>query len=143
MLSKICGETYRSIRLCVDSYDHGEMKGRYYNLGMKEGGRKFDSLAQFLVSAERLFDSINFPQAYAAKRTFMPYPDVGSGDPAGPGAHTGKCGTFMIRLMFRQHTSWQGSIIWLGGGGEQIFRSVLELVLLIDSALGGCEEASA
>lgn len=139
-MSKMSGELYRSIRLCVDSYKHGELKGRYYSLALEGGGRTVESLAQFLVSAENLFDSMNFPQAFAAKRFFDPRPDMTSGELAASASQTGERGTFVIRLLFRQHTSWQGSITWLEGGGEQTFRSVLELILLIDNALGGCEE---
>lgn len=142
-MSNVFGETYRCIRLCVDSYENGELKGRCYNAGMKDGGRKFDSLSQFLVSVENLFDSMNFPQAYAAKRAFAPPPETPPGDSAGPGGQTGKRGTFLLRVMFRQHASWQGSVVWLEGGGEQVFRSVLELVFLMDSALGGCGEGAA
>ena len=139
-MSKVSGEVYRSIRLCVDSYEHGILKGRYYNLGLEGNGREFESLAQFLISAENLFDSMNFPQAFAAKRSFAPSPEAVSGGRVGPGPQTGKEGTFLIRLLFRQHTSWQGTITWLEGEGEQTFRSVLELILLMDSALSGCEE---
>ena len=31
--------------------------------------------------------------------------------------------------------NWQGSVTWVEGKREQSFRSVLELILLIDSAL--------
>lgn len=142
-MSKVSGEAYRSIRLCVDSYEHGIMKGRYYSMGLEGNGRKFESLAQFLVSAEDLFDSINFPQAFAAKHSFAPHSSMTSGALAGAGSRKGERGTFVIRILFRQHTSWQGSIVWLEGGGEQTFRSVLELILLMDGALGGCEEGAA
>ena len=50
-------------------------------------------------------------------------------------AHTGALATFAVRLIFRQNASWQGSITWLEGEAEQSFRSVLELTLLMDSAL--------
>ena len=139
-MSTKSGEIYRTIRLCVDSYKHGELKGRYYNQGLEGGGRMFESLAQFLISAENLFDSMNFPQAFTAKRSFELRPDVMSGEHMSSDSQTGARGTFIIRLLFRQHTSWQGSITWLEGGREQTFRSVLELILLIDSALSGCEE---
>lgn len=142
-MSKISGETYRSIRLCVDSYENGVLKGRYYNLGLEGSGRKFESLAQFLISAENLFDSINFPQAFDVKHSFAPHSDAAPGECTYKEAQTGKCGTFMIRLLFRQHISWQGSVVWLEGGGKQTFRSVLELILLMDSALGGCKEGAA
>ena len=47
----------------------------------------------------------------------------------------GKVGTFRIRIMFRQNSSWQGNITWLDGKMEESFRSVLELLILMDSAL--------
>ena len=36
-MPKVSGEAYRSTCLCVDSYERGEMKGRWYNPGL-EGG---------------------------------------------------------------------------------------------------------
>ena len=140
---KTSGELYRSIRLCVDSYEHGELKGCYYNRGLEGGSRRFDSLSQFLIGAENLADSTNFPQAYTAKRSFASGWNAPSGECAGSESRKGEVGTFIIRLLFRQHTSWQGTVTWLEGGGEQTFRSVLELIFLMDSALGGCEEATA
>ena len=142
-MPKVSGEAYRSTCLCVDSYERGEMKGRWYNPGLEGGGRAFESLAQFLTGAEALFDGANFPQSYTAKRVFAPSPEVDPGENPDPEPRMGKQGTFLIRLLFRQHASWQGSVTWVEGRGEQAFRSVLELVLLIDSALGGCGEGTA
>ena len=48
----------------------------------------------------------------------------------------GALASFSIRLLFRQNASWQGILTWIEGGQEQYFRSVLELVLLMDNALG-------
>jgi len=39
------------------------------------------------------------------------------------------------RILFRQNASWQGSVVWVEGRQEERFRSALELVLLMDSAL--------
>ena len=47
----------------------------------------------------------------------------------------GKVATFFIRVLFRQNASWQGSVFWHEGKQEERFRSVLELLLLINSAL--------
>ena len=55
----------------------------------------------------------------------------------------GKVATFTIRVLFRQHTSWQGTILWLEKNMEQSFRSVLELILLMDSALRRIETEEA
>lgn len=134
---KPSGEAYRKIRLCVDSYNEGVMKGRYY---MQADGGEFESVVQFLSDVETVFDEMNFPQAYTAKRSFSPSAAHCRGEGPGPGAQTGKAATFVIRILFRQHTSWQGSVTWVEEDREQPFRSVLELILLIDSALGGCRE---
>lgn len=143
-MAKLSGEAYRSIRLCVDSYEAGVAKGHYYYpLGQENGAKPFDSLVQFLVETELLLDSANFPQSYTLKRSFAPLQAFESGGRLGSEEQMGKCATFEIRVLFRQHTSWQGSIIWLERSSEEFFRSVLELILLIDSALGGIREEPA
>ncbi|MBR5319181.1 MAG: hypothetical protein IKU46_06265 [Peptococcaceae bacterium] len=43
--------------------------------------------------------------------------------------------TFKVKVLFRQSASWQGKLIWIEGKQEIAFRSALELVKLMDSAL--------
>ena len=43
--------------------------------------------------------------------------------------------TFLVRVLFRQNASWQGSIQWLDGKASRPFRSLLEMILLINEAL--------
>lgn len=43
--------------------------------------------------------------------------------------------SFLVRIKYRQNTSWQGTIQWLGGKQTRHFRSCLELVMLIEEAL--------
>ena len=40
-----------------------------------------------------------------------------------------------MRVLFRQHASWQGELLWLEKDARQSFRSALELITLMDSAL--------
>ena len=47
--------------------------------------------------------------------------------------------TFQLSVLFRQNASWQGSLTWLERAEEARFRSVLELVGLLDSALAAWE----
>ncbi|MGH4140366.1 hypothetical protein [Clostridium sp.] len=42
---------------------------------------------------------------------------------------------FLVRIKYRQNTSWQGTIQWLDGKQTRHFRSCLELVMLIEEAL--------
>ena len=49
--------------------------------------------------------------------------------------HRGKDATFLIRVKYRQNSSWQGEVTWVDGQKREYFRSALELIRLIDSAL--------
>lgn len=135
------GELYRNLRLCVDTYENGILAGRLYYPGLESGSMVFHSLVELLVRVEDLLDEAKFPQSYTAKRFFVPLPkDFSDRNAPELMEQAGKRATFVVRLLFRQHASWQGSVIWLEGKGEQNFRSVLELVLLLNNALGGCGE---
>jgi hypothetical protein len=43
--------------------------------------------------------------------------------------------TFIIKILYRQNATWQGSIQWLEGKQSRQYRSVNELLNLIDEAL--------
>ncbi len=134
------GEEYRTTTVCIDSYENAVLKGRLYNPYLKEG-KKFQSGTQFLIEMEQMLDRMNFPASFTATRTFAALPEYETGPPAKP-PPDGVVATFTIRILFRQHASWQGSITWLEGRQEQSFRSVLELLLLMDSAIQANEKAS-
>lgn len=51
-------------------------------------------------------------------------------------------GTFLIDIYNRQHATWQGSVTWVNRDEKQHFRSALELIKLIDSALEEAEGGS-
>lgn len=44
-------------------------------------------------------------------------------------------GTFVIKVLNTQNATWQGTIDWLEGNRSEAFRSALELIKLVDSAL--------
>ena len=44
-------------------------------------------------------------------------------------------GTFIVKVHECQNATWQGSISWTERGVTKHFRSALELIKLIDSAL--------
>lgn len=50
------------------------------------------------------------------------------------GKHRG-IAAFQIKILFRQNATWQGNLLWLDGQQEAQFRSVLELLELLDSVL--------
>ena len=43
--------------------------------------------------------------------------------------------TFILKILDRQNSTWQGSILWVEKQNEQYFRSALEMLKLIDEAL--------
>ena len=43
--------------------------------------------------------------------------------------------SFIVRVTSRQNATWQGSISWTERGVTKHYRSALELIKLIDSAL--------
>lgn len=42
---------------------------------------------------------------------------------------------FLVRIQFRQNASWQGTIQWLDKRQTKHFRSMLEMMMLIQDAL--------
>lgn len=44
---------------------------------------------------------------------------------------------FLIQIQYRHNSSWQGRIVWLDTKKVLVFRSFLELVMLIREALDG------
>ena len=47
--------------------------------------------------------------------------------------------TFTIQIQFQQHSTWQGTITWAGGGKTQKFRSELEMMKLMMEAVSASE----
>lgn len=43
--------------------------------------------------------------------------------------------TFVVRILHRENATWQGEIFWAEENRTEKFRSMLEMVRLIDSAL--------
>ena len=132
---KISREASRTFRLCIDSYENEVPEGRLFHPNLENGAFHFRSLTQLVLKIEQLLDDMKFPQSFTAKRSFAPIHMLSPDDSSMEEARTGALGTFILRLIFRQHTTWQGTVTWLEGEGEQNFRSVLELIILMNSAL--------
>lgn len=49
-------------------------------------------------------------------------------------------GTFLVKILNKQNSTWQGSITWMEEQKTQNFRSALELIKLIDGVLDGENE---
>lgn len=45
------------------------------------------------------------------------------------------CAVFRIQILFREHYTWQGRLIWQNEDREVIFHSAMELMQLLDEIL--------
>ena len=139
MMQQIWVHESRTHLVCVDSYENGVLKGWFHT--PYQDVEYFSSLSQFLLKMEDLLDRMQTPQSYTTLRRFSePEIEVPGSGPILP---RGAKATFELKVIFRQHTSWQGVLVWREQKIEHSFRSVLELVILLDSALRSTENSGA
>ena len=135
----VCGD--RKITVCVDGYDGGIFKGRFYHAC--QDAVVFQSLSQFLIRIENLLEELQAPQSYTAHRKFSALLCPDADTTLAAQTCKGAKATFELQILFRQHSSWQGILLWKERKEERSFRSVLELVVLLDSALRDLEGSAA
>lgn len=134
VLNEMC-----SSRICVDSYDKGAIKGRIYVNYCGEP-IQFESLLEMAKKMEEMFDCFEYPQQTIEIRSFSTEKkekqngQVVLAQPI-PQDKRGEIATFHVKVIFRKHATWQGSVLWIDKAKEENFRSFLELCLLMDSAL--------
>lgn len=144
------------LTLCLDFYDGERQSGRLYHQ-YTSGAITFTSLFEAFDHMERFYDDLLLPQAalrirsfradrrkmeQAIKRERMPkLPDYTRKEMKimeefnKVTEQRGKDSTFIIHVKYRQNASWQGEVTWVDKQKKEYFRSALELVRLIDSAV--------
>lgn len=131
----------RTFLISVDSYHHGTPVGRCHSpYHIKT--EAFESLSQLLLIIDNLLNLENIPQSYQQIRTFGDNSISQSEQISLPHLRPGKLATFTIRIHFRCNSSWQGTLAWMNKKQVQNFRSVLELIFLLDSALAENESTA-
>lgn len=120
--------------VCIDQYENKNPCGRIYNSAYN-CGITFQSTIDLLLNMEAILEETQTPQAYSSKRVFGPVGERPAMETTSEELKEGKLATFSLRILFRQNASWQGLLHWHEGRQEESFRSVLELLLLIDSAM--------
>lgn len=125
-----CGKNTVTVR--VVSYEDRRPVGTLSVPQLPEPLR-FSSMAQLLFFMDELMDRENSPQRETEAREFCPV----EAQPAlrSQTRREKNLAVFEIRVLFRQNASWQGSLLWRERKLEGHFRSVLELMRLMDSAL--------
>ncbi len=139
--------TPNGIVLCVDRKTGGIIEGRLYH-GYSSKGHPFRGYEDIIKTAEELFNTLGFPHTGAGDRdiegrTHSHQKKKGMtrvlSDENMLEKH-GDIGTFVIRVQHRQHSSWQGRVTWLEEDKSVYFRSVLELIKIIDGVLDKAEQ---
>lgn len=137
--------TPNGVVMCVDRMAEHQPKGRFYHAYSREGAR-FGNVEQLLVRLEQFYNWINYPYPGTNDRTFIQSrqdraPQTGltertkiMKDEELLSRH-GELGTFIIRVQQRQNSSWQGRITWMDRNKTVRFRSIWEMIKLVDNAL--------
>lgn len=146
--AKPAAEIATNILICVDDYGDGVLGGILYNQYIPKP-IAFQGIVQLTGEMDKIFDMLSFPRASFAKRTFYnKKPEKDLFQQGGSVARNrrictqdmldqkGARGTFWVKVLFRQHASWQGTILWADKNKKQYFRSALEMIKLMDEALG-------
>lgn len=141
LVQKLWVPDIRKTTVCIDSYREGVFRGRFY--GSDGSAQSFPSLSQFLVMMEQMLERIGEPQSDTSHRSFSALLQPPADTLPRSSIRRGMQATFELQILFRQHTSWQGMILWKEQHRQQSFRSVLEMILLMDSALRETEEQEA
>ena len=134
MSAKMWENGYQTTMICVDSYNECVLEGRFYNQYCPDG-ISFHGAIDLLKKMETILNEHKAVQSFSAVRSFAEKPAASVLTSSGEVNCKGKVATFVTKVLFRQNASWQGSVSWVEGRNEVPFRSVLELLLLIDSAI--------
>lgn len=113
-------KTYDAI-LYVTAYHEGQLEGLLVHprLGAPQ---KITSLPQMLFLLDDLL---------SREDLLLSYPDV---DSAGK-ADFEKLASLRLQILFQEHHTWQGCVHWEELGKSLTFRSVLELIQILDEIL--------
>lgn len=142
--------------ICVDRWDNANIAGRIFHR-LSPQAVLFQEINELLLEMEKLFDQLGIPQASTENRYFETYQRQGSGadekkrqkrEELSPMAkdtaqQKGKKATFVVQVQYRQNATWQGTVVWTEKEETKRFRSALELLKLMDSAIAPDEEESA
>ena len=111
----------REAVVTVVSYHRGIMDGCLRHPRLREG-EKIESLSQLILLLNSLVDLEDCID--------RPLPMVGhkcSGEE--------NASVFYIQILFREHYTWQGKLIWKNEDREIVFHSAMELIQLLDEIL--------
>lgn len=129
------------IVITVEKVEDGVVSGNLYNAYLPMP-IPFTSLESMLIKMNGVYDRLGYPQAGFEMRSFYKAESVKNQEPLQQywdiGTYAEGKGTkavFYVQVRYRQQATWQGTVVWREGRREENFRSALELLFLIHSAL--------
>lgn len=134
--------TPNGVVLCIDRTRDGQLEGRFYHAYEREAAH-FSTMEEAIFGLEGFYDSLNFPHPTTDSRAFRKEGRQADDrqertrvmrDEELLGRH-GELGTFIIRVQHRQNSSWQGRITWMDRDKTVYFRSIWEMIKLVEGAL--------
>ncbi len=151
--SGVRSERAQTMLITVDSFDNDLARGTLHTFSCQKV-RAFSSLDQLLFAMDEALEQSNLSQtAPPLRREILPplpgepcESNAGSGDKepepcvqtyaqATLKAKHGQMANFYVRILCRDHASIQGVLMWHEMETKTAFRSELELLLLLRSAL--------
>lgn len=111
----------REAVVTIHDYHNGIMNG-YLQHPRLAGREKVQSLSQMVLLLNSLIDLEDCPNP---SLSLVPLEETKE-----------KKTVFRIQILFREHYTWQGRLIWQETNQEIVFHSAIELIQLIDEILG-------
>ena len=131
-----------AIRICVDRMTDGRVNG-FLTSRRLTAPVPFTDLGSLVLQIEEILNRQCFPQAFERTRSFRPATpselpvaeDLSSGlSREEVEAARGAVDTFLVYVITRRNTTWQGFVDWLDGARSD-YASALELLRLVDQHL--------
>lgn len=113
----------REAVVTVRSYENGIMTG-FLQHPRLVGREEIMSLSQMLLLLNSLLDLEDCPNSP------LPFVRPESGNEE-------EEEIFRIQILFREHYTWQGKLVWQNERRELVFHSAMELLQLLDEILAG------
>jgi len=135
-----------AIVLCIDACEP-DLKGCKYDI-YHRNAETFQSGMEMLLKMEQLYNDLRFPFPGNNERLFVSKgneemkekPKKVLEDDEVLEQH-GDLGTFIVRVQHRQNSSWQGRLTWVEENKTVYFRSVWELMKLVNDALNHSKQS--
>ena len=121
----------------IDDYINHDIKGEFYNCAIREN-QFFRGTIDLIDQLDQFFDEIlcqSEKRRFDQDKVIRDKRNHSNFHQQARRLAQGNFATLILRVQFRRHASWQGELTWIEENKKQYFRSVLELVVLIEEVM--------